>query len=80
MPMVPGLVVQTAILLIARWILPLDSLISIALVSGMAGTVFVATWFKTDAERPPVPGKIIQLWERMIAGTLPGSRQRKAGL
>jgi hypothetical protein len=46
----------------------------------MAGTVFVATWFKTDAERPPVPGKIIQLWERMIAGTLPGSRQRKAGL
>ena len=76
LPLAPSVCLQAAVLLVARWLMPLDSLISIALVSGIAAIVFTATWFKFDAERPPVPAKITTMWGNLLRRA---RRRRRTG-
>jgi O-antigen/teichoic acid export membrane protein len=78
LPWAPGACLHVMILLFARWLLPLESLFSIALVSGVAGLGFIAMWFKFDSERPPVPGKIVDTWQRLHRRLLP-SRAGRSG-
>lgn len=66
-PLIPAVVLQAAVLVAARWLLPLDALWMIAAVSGLAGSVFVVTWHVTDPESPPVPERLVVAGRRLVA-------------
>lgn len=77
-PLLPGLALQAACLLVARWIFPLESLLSIAVLSAVAGAAFVGGWFVMDPERPPVPKKIQRLGELAVSRLAIGPGQSKS--